>query len=533
MYDLRLVEAWCPAQADGELRELTVGEVLREAAARWPSATALQEIDGEGRSGRQWTYASLLADAERLATALSTRYAPGERIVLWAPNAPEWVLIEYAAAFAGLTLVTANPGYQLRELRYVAEQSRAAGLFFVSAFRGNPMARIAGEAAKTVPGLRELVDIEDPVALFACPGKPGRLPTVASEQAAQIQYTSGTTGLPKGVLLHHRGLTDNARHGYSRAGITAGERMLMFMPLFHTAGCAMAVLGCAQAGARLLLARQFDAGIMNAVIERERVDTFLGVPTMLIAMNAAARERPRDFTSVRLVGCGGSMVAPELVRATREGFGCDFYTVYGQTEASPLIAQTRPDDLLDDICDTVGQAMPLTEIVIRAPGTGSIAAPGETGEICVRGPGIMLGYNDDPAATAEAVDVDGWLRTGDLGAMDDRGFVRITGRVKDIIIRGGENLFPAEIENVLLEHSDVAECAVVGIPDALLGEAVLAYVKPREGAGFDPAALFAHCRARIAAQKTPAHWREIQDWPLTGSGKIQKYVLRERWVRSL
>jgi fatty-acyl-CoA synthase len=530
MYALNLTESWCPAQEDEALHDLTVGDVLRAAAARAPDAPAPVEADGDGELRRRWTYAELLADSERLAHALLTRYRPGERIAVWAPNIPEWVIAEFGLALAGITLVTVNPGYQPRELKYVLEQSRSAGLFLIGEHRGNPMAEIARQVVAGIPAIREVVDLEDHAALFREAGPPGPLPEVLPRDAVQIQYTSGTTGFPKGVVLHHHGITNNARHGFARMGMARGATALLPMPLFHTAGCGLAILGGTQFDCCTILLRQFDPQKANALIESERVVGMTGVPTMLIAMLEADAAIPRDFSSVKIAGSGGSMVPPELIRRVTDRLGCGFYTVYGQTETSPLLTQTRPDDPFDDLCNSVGQAMPHTEISIRDPATNSVVPVDTVGEICARAYSVMLGYNDDLQATAKTIDKDGWLHTGDLGTMDARGFVRVTGRVKEMIIRGGENLFPAEIENVLLEHADVAEVAVVGVPDARFGEAVAAFVRPAAGAAFDPATLIAHCRANIAAQKTPTHWIEVSEWPLTGSGKIQKFALRDQWV---
>jgi fatty-acyl-CoA synthase len=279
-----------------------------------------------------------------------------------------------------------------------------------------------------------------------------------------------------------------------------------------------------------ILVRIFDPARVNALIESQRVKFFIGVPTMLIAMLEADAAHPRDLCSVDMVFSGGAMVPPELVRQIQDRFGCDFLIVYGQTETSPVLTMTRPSDSFADKCDTVGQALPHTELSIRDPATNAVVPVYTVGEICSRAYSAMLGYNDDPEATAKTIDADGWLHTGDLGTMDARGFVRVTGRVKEMIIRGGENLFPAEIENILLEHPDVAEVAVVGVPDDRMGEVAAAFVRVAAGASFDPAALIAHCRANIAAQKTPTHWIEVCDWPMTGSGKIQKFALRDQWV---
>lgn len=530
MYTLRLTESYCPAQFDQDLAATTVGSVLRDAAARAPDAPALHEVDADGLLARHWTYRELLADSERLAQALLTRYRPGERIAVWAPNIPEWVIAEFALGLAGLVLVTVNPGYQPRELKYVLEQSGAVGLFLIAEYRGNPLARIAADVVAGIPAIREVVDLDDQAALYREAGPLGPLPEVHPRDEVQIQYTSGTTGFPKGVVLHHHGITNNARHGFARMDMPRGATTLVIMPLFHTGGCGMAILGGVQFDCRMLLMRQFEPQRANALIESEGAIGMMGVPTMLIAMLEADAASPRNFASVRFAGSGGSMVPPELIRQIMERLGCAFYTVYGQTETSPLLTQTRPGDPPDDVLHTVGQAMPQTELSIRDPATNAVVPVDTVGEVCARGYSLMLGYNDDPEATARTIDTDGWLHTGDLGTMDARGFVRITGRVKEMIIRGGENLFPAEIENVLLEHASVAEVAVVGVPDPRFGEAVAAFVRVAEGGTLDPAALIAHCRAQIAAQKTPHHWIEVSEWPLTGSGKIQKFALRDQWV---
>jgi fatty-acyl-CoA synthase len=527
---MSLTESYWPADHGEPVLETTVGGLLREAAVRWPDKVALVEADMAGALRRQWTYAALLADSERLANALASRYAPGERICVWAPNVPEWVLAEYAAALAGLTLVTANPAYKPRELKFVLEQSRSVGLFLTPEYRGNPMAEIAAEVASDIPALREQVDMTDADALFAH-GKARRaLPVVAPGDAAQIQYTSGTTGFPKGALLHHRGLTNNARMAFTRALIGEGETVLNFMPMFHTSGCAFLTLGSVQFGCRMIIAKLFDPPRLLDIMQNERVELLLGVPTMLVGLLEAQTAEPRDLSSVRMAISGGAMVPPELVRRVRQVFGCDFETVYGQTESSPIVTQAKTTDSLEDLYDTVGQPSAQTEIAIRDPQTDAVVPTGQVGEICARGYCVMLEYNDNPKATADAIDAEGWLHTGDLGTMDARGYVRVTGRVKEMIIRGGENLFPAEIENALLEHPGVAEVAVVGVPDERWGEIVVCFVRLSAGASMDAAALRAHCRAQLAPQKTPAHWIEVTEWPLTGSGKIQKFVLRDRFV---
>jgi fatty-acyl-CoA synthase len=531
MIEVHLTDSHFAAAAHDPVLDTTVGGVLVGRAATAPNIEALVEADLAGRLRRRWTYAELLADSQRLATALLSRYRPRDRICVWAPNLPEWVILEYAAGLAGLTVVTANPAYQPRELRHVLEQSGAVGLFYVAEHRGNPMARIAAEVTGDLAAVRELVDLEDPAALFAGDPAAAPPPSVGPLDPAQIQYTSGTTGLPKGVVLHHRGITNNARFSYAVMGLVSGDTIINVMPLFHTAGCGLLTLGAVQVGARMILVRAFDPDAVLDIIATERVSFLLGVPTMLVALLEAQAARPRDVSSVRIAASGGAMVPPELVRRVREVFGCDFHIVYGQTEASCLltIASCR-DGAPDDEIETVGRPIAQTDLSIRDPRTGAVLPVGAVGEICGRSYGRMLEYNDNPAATAAALDADGWLHTGDLGTMDARGRVRVTGRVKEMIIRGGENLFPAEIENILLEHPGVAEAAVVGVPDDRWGEIVVAFLRRAPSAALSKAALVAHCRAHLAPFKTPAHWAEVHDWPLTGSGKIQKFVLRERFV---
>ena len=529
MYDVTLTRSHFPAQADDSVRETTIASVLCEAAAAAPDAMALVETDMDGARRRRWRYADLFADAEKLALALSTHFAAGERVAVWAPNIPEWVVLEFAASLAGLVLVTVNPAYQAKELDYVLRQSRASGLFLVQGFRGNPMAEIAAKVCAELPAIRRIADMEDADAFYTRGTRPAGLADVKSGDAAQIQYTSGTTGFPKGAVLSHCGLTNNSRFGCARLGMREGDSYLNVMPMFHTAGCSMGVLGSVQHRAQMFLPRQFDAIAANRIIAREGVTLSMGVPTMLIGMLEAYGREPCDMSSLRALVSGGAMVPPELIRKLRKTFGCAFEIVYGQTETSPILTQTRTDDPEDDVLNSVGQALPQTEISIRDIGMNTVMPLDTVGEICSRGYCNMIGYNDDMDATMDAIDANGWLHTGDLGTMDARGFVRVTGRVKEMIIRGGENLFPAEIENVLLEHSGIAEVAVVGVPDETWGEVAVCFfraagaVPPRE-------ALVAHLRSQLAAPKTPAHFIAVEDFPLTGSGKVQKFVLRERFV---
>jgi fatty-acyl-CoA synthase len=530
MYSASLSESYFAAQTDEDVLATTVGGILREAAADAPGALALVEAAADGGVARSWTYGELLAEAEAVARGLAARFQPGERIAIWCPNTPEWAILEFAAGLAGLTLVTVNPAYQAKELRYVLEQSRAAGLFLVGEHRGNPMRRIAEEVCAGTPQVRCLVDIDGPDALAALHGDERPLPEVGPDDAAQIQYTSGTTGFPKGALLSHRSLTNNARFCLGRLGARAGEAYLNIMPMFHTAGCGIGVLGAVQHRCPLILIRMFDPLTVNTIIERQAAALVLAVPTMVVGMLEAHEKAPKDMSSLRLILSGGASVPPELARMAQDAFGCSFTIIYGQTETSPGLTQTRMSDPFEDRLGTVGQAYPQTELSIRDPSTGGVVQIGDVGEICARGYCNMIQYNDDPAATARTVDPEGWLHTGDLGTMDARGFVRVTGRLKEMIIRGGENLFPAEIENVLITHPGIAEAAVVGVPDAKWGEIAVCFLRAHNGATLEKAELVRHVRAELAAPKTPACWIVVDAFPVTASGKIQKFVLRDRFV---
>ncbi len=525
MYKVALSQSYFPAQTDSPIEELTIGDTLRRQAAALSDQPLLKELDFDGEIARVWSYTEFLEDAEKLARALASRHEKGARIAVYSNNNPEWVLLEIASALAGLTLVTVNPAYQKRELKYVLEQSRAEAIYYVEEFRGNPMKEIADAVCAEIPAIKHRIVMTDHRAFYDGGGGV-ELPDVSPREAVQIQYTSGTTGFPKGAVLHHHGLLQNGVDTMTRAGVRRGDLLVHNMPLFHTTGCAILVLGSIGVGATMMLAPLFDPGMIARVIERERPRFFLGVPTMFVAIIDEIKRTGRDVSSVERLMSGGAMVAPELIKQAEEVFGSVIQIVYGQTESSPVITQTRSDDSIEDLTQTIGQPLPHVEVSIRDPKTGDVCSIGEQGEICARGYLVMTEYNDNPEATAAAIDKDKWLHTGDLGRMDSRGYLTITGRVKEMIIRGGENLFPAEIENAMLEHGDVVEVAVIGVPDDKWGEQVACFMRTT-GARPEPHVLKAFIRERISPQKTPAFWIFVDDWPLTGSGKIQKFKLRE------
>ncbi len=526
MYKIALTESYFPAQGGTDPAPVTIGEMLRASVARAPDQPALKELGYDGAIGRIWTYAQLLADVERLARALAARHAEGARVAVYANNLPEWVLLELACGLAGVTLVTVNPAYQKRELKYVLEQSRSEAIYYVADFRGNPMQAIADAVCDEIPAIRHRILLTDHAALYAG-AENGSLRSPKPRDPVQIQYTSGTTGFPKGALLHHNGLVRNGIDTMTRAGLNPGDSFVHHMPLFHTTGCAVLVLGGLATGATMLLAPMFDPAMVIRVIARERTRFILGVPTMIVALIEAVEKSGADVSSVRRIMSGGSMVPPELCRKARAVFGAPIQIVYGQTETSPVLTQTWYEDSEEDLTQTIGQPSAHTELSIRNPTTNAVVPIGEQGEICARAYSVMLGYNDNPEATAKTIDAEGWLHTGDLGRMDARGYLKITGRVKEMIIRGGENLFPAEIENALLEHPAIAEIAVVGVPDEKWGEQVACFMRCGGEKKPTPAELKAFIRERLAPQKTPAYWVWVDAWPLTGSGKIQKFKLAE------
>jgi fatty-acyl-CoA synthase len=478
---------------------------------------------------KRWSYAELLAEAEQAARALTTRFSPGERVAVWAPNLPEWVILEYAAALAGLVLVTANPALRPAELSYVLGQSGVAGIFLVPEYR-SPMAKFLEEVRPDLPALREAVFFTEWAEFLATAPSAGAaiLPEVRADDIAQIQYTSGTTGFPKGAELHHRGLTNNARFYAERLGLGPGDVYVNPMPLFHTAGCAMGVLGACQSLGVHVPVLAFDPALMLELLETERSCVFGGVPTMMIALLEHPDLDKRDLSSLRVALSGGSPVPAGLVRRAEERLGVPFSIVFGTTECSPLVTQVRPDAPPERRAETLGTPLPQTEIKVADLLTGEPVPPGEAGELCARGYLVMRGYHDAPEATAEAIDADGWYHTGDLGSMDATGYLRIEGRVKDMIIRGGENIYPREIEDVLFAHPAVAEVAVVGVPDEKWGDFVAAYIRVAPGQA-EPSSdvLHAYCRERLAPYKTPLHWVFVEEFPLTPSGKIQKFKLRE------
>jgi fatty-acyl-CoA synthase len=529
-----LAKAYWPAtDTAAGIRETTIGSVLRDAAGRAPGTTALIDGDPDRPDRRQWTYAELLADAERAARALLTRFTPGMRVAVWAPNSPEWVILEFGAALAGLTLVPVNPAYQGDELAHVLGHSEADGLFIADRFQQRDAGAVLAEVRGRLPRLRDVLSFSEWDAFTASGDAPGAtarpLPDVAPSSTAMVLYTSGTTGRPKGAELTHRGLTNNARLAFEAGGIGPGDVEVNPMPLFHVGGSVLFTLGPAQVTATQVLMSRFSPAVELELIEAHRGTLLCGVPTMLMALLAHPDLAKRDVSSLRRVITGGAVSPPALARRVEEALGVTYMIGFAQTEAGCVISLATGADPAGDRAETLGRPLPHAEARIADLGTGETTRCGETGEIRTRGYLVMRGYLNAPEETAAAIDADGWLRTGDLGSMDDRGYLRIAGRLKEMIIRGGENIYPREVEEVLIAHPAVADASVLGVPDDYYGEVVGAAIRPVDES-LDGDALAAelagYCRARLAAEKVPVRWLVTGSFPLTASGKIRKDALR-------
>jgi fatty-acyl-CoA synthase len=527
-----LTESYLAGPTTPAVRDITLGELLERAARSAPDRVALIAGVPDPTLRRQWTYLEFYHEAQRTARALLAHFRPGERIAVWAYNLPEWVMLEFGAGLAGMVLVTVNPGFQAKELEYVLKQSRSAGLFVVNSFRGNPMLQTAREVAPRCPELREIICFDD-WSSFVAAGDDHKivLPAVKATDPVMIQYTSGTTGFPKGALLHHRGLVTNGADTAERMGIDPGDVFITTMPLFHTGGCVCCVIGAVSKAATQVLLEAFDPGLVLELFATYRGNAMVGVPTMLVAMLEHPSFASTDLSSVKAICSGGSTVPATLVTLFEQKLGAPFTIVFGQTECSPVAAMTLTSDTIEDKAGTIGLPLPNMETKIINPETGKIAAIGEIGEFCTRGYHVMVGYFEMAEATTAAIDSEGWLHTGDLCAMDARGYCTVEGRLKDMIIRGGENIYPRELEELLFRHPKVGEVAVIGLPHEKWGEEVAAFIRAAPGAVIDREELSEYMRAALAHYKTPKHWFRVEAFPLTGSGKIQKFKLRELWAK--
>lgn len=525
---MNLAQSFWPATASSGVRNITVGDLLREAAADVPDRIALVDGDPDPSARKEWTYAELLADVEKAARALISRFAPGDRIAVWAPNSAQWVVLQQAVAMAGMVLVGVNPAYRAKELEYILRQSRAVGLFHEQTYRGADLAEILAEVRPALPDLSAAIPLPRFAEFVEAGDVTTRLPDVVPTSPVQIQYTSGTTGFPKGAVLHHKGIVNEATFVFERAG--AGDRVVCVnaMPLYHIGGGAVTELGTFASRGTYVVLPGFEAGHMLEMLELYRGTHSLMVPTMLIALLDHPERKDRDLSGLETVLSGAATVPQALVEQVLNELDCRFTILFGQSEMHGVISQTRVTDDPVDQATTVGRPLPELEVKIVDPVTREILPIGHEGEICCRGYQTMLEYSELPDETAATIDGDGWLHMGDLGTMDERGFLRITGRLKDMIIRGGLNISPREIEELLFDHPEVADVAVLGVPDVKWGEQVGAVIRLRNPHS-PPSAISMKnwCRDRIAAHKVPAQWFFVESFPTTPSGKIQKFLLAE------
>ncbi len=506
----------------------TLGAMLREAARRAPLQVALH-CDRAGADGRaSYTYAELLAHSEHCARRLLMYFVPGERIGLWADNRPEWLLLLFGAALAKLTIVTVNPALRPQEARYVLSQSRAAACFTVSDYRGAPLCAITSGFQSELHDLREVHNFDDWPAFLAGPLREGALPAVGNDDPLMIQYTSGTTGFPKGALLLHGRLVNNAELSARRAEVREHCTWLSPLPLFHTGGSVLSAMGAFSRCATFVLMSAWNPAAALQLAEAHRADVLCAVPTMLVALLSHEDFARRDLRTLRCIITGGAPVPAPLIRALQERIGAEVYVVFGQTESGPVVTMTNARDTPEDKQNTVGTPLPGYEVRIADPDTGATLAIGERGEFLARG-GNMAGYFDNAAESGAAFTADGWLHTGDVCSIDARGYVYVEGRLKEMIIRGGENIYPRELEELLSGDPAIRDVALVGLPDEVWGEIVAAFVVGQPDATLDTAAIAERLRAKVARFKVPQHWIEVDELPRTATGKVQKFVLRDRW----
>ena len=549
--------AWWRPDGEGlPIVDWTLGDLLDRQAAERCEAPAILVDEGHGARRSTWSYAALRDDADLVARGLMARGVQrGDRVAVMAQNCAEWVQLEYALAKVGAVLVTVNPALLRDELAYILSQGRVTALIFTPLMRSNDIRRslleLMPDLARTedgtregqavLPDLRLLVSVGEDVSGFALPfnalreaaasvpvqALAERQAQVESHDVVQIQYTSGTTGKPKGAMLTHRSVINNARLMADRGGFDAQDTLLSAMPLFHTAGCVCNMIAMLACGGRYVTIDSFDPRRMLELWHDLRPTILNAVPTMMIRMIEHPDLESFDIRTLKTAFTGGTTIPPSLMSRMKEVTGGDPMIIMGMTECSPIITQTDPSDDFTTRISTAGTPLPHTEIRIVNPETGQTCAWGDAGELCIRGYLTMKGYFDMDDKTAETIDAEGWLHSGDLAELSASGHLRIVGRLKDMIIRGGENVFPAEIENCLLEHDSVSEAQVVGVPDPDLGEEICAYVVPMRGATVDPVALQAHCRERMARHKMPKYILGRDSLPLTANGKVQKYALRD------
>ncbi len=517
----------------------TIGDNLARMAAAFGDRDALISVSQQLR----YTYREFAAAVDQAARGLlATGVAAGDRVGIWSPNVAEWVLVQFATAQIGAILVNINPAYRTSELEYVLNQSQVSLLVAAESFTKSNYREMFDSVADNVPtskviylGTDDWTQLLNAGAGVSDDDVAARAAQLSPHDAINIQYTSGTTGFPKGATLSHRNILNNGFFVGEACGYTHEDKVCIPVPFYHCFGMVMGNVACVTHGAAMVIpAAGFDPAATLRAVEAERCTSLYGVPTMFIAELAEPDLDEYDLSSLRTGIMAGSPCPIEVMKQVVDKMNMSEVTIaYGMTETSPVSTQTSASDTLDKRVSTVGRVHPHVEIKIVDPETGAVVERGTGGEFMTRGYSVMLGYWDDEERTAAAIDEHGWMHTGDLAVMDEEGYVNIVGRIKDMIIRGGENVYPREIEEYLYTHPDVVEVQVIGVPDAKFGEQVAAWVQVREGAALTPDDIKDYCRGKIAHFKVPHYVVFVDEFPMTVTGKVQKYQMRETTISQL
>jgi fatty-acyl-CoA synthase len=519
----------------------TIGANLDRTAARVGDHEALVEC----ATGRRYGYPEFVAEVDAVALGLDALgVAKGDRVGIWAPNCAEWAFVQYATAKLGAILVNINPAYRTHELAYVLEQAGISVLVSAPEFRTSDYRAMVAEVREDCPDLREVLFLgDDAWEQLLTTGRAGdrellvrREAELSADDPINIQYTSGTTGFPKGATLTHHNLLNNGFFVGEGCGYTEADRICIPVPYYHCFGMGMGNLAATSHGATMVIpAPGFDPAATLRAVQDERCTSLYGVPTMFIAELALPDFGTYDLSSLRTGIMAGSPCPVEVMKRVVSEMGMTEVTIcYGMTETSPVSTQTGADDDLDRRTSTVGRVHPHLEVKVIDPETGLTVPRGTPGEFCTRGYSVMLGYWDEPEKTAEVVDAARWMHTGDLAVMDAEGYLNIVGRIKDMVIRGGENVYPREVEEFLYTHPDVVDAQVIGVPDERFGEELMAWVRLREGAEpLTPEALRRFCSGRLAHYKIPRYVKIVDGFPMTVTGKVRKVEMREVSVREL
>jgi fatty-acyl-CoA synthase len=518
----------------------TIGDSLASIATRFPDREAVVDVE----AGRRWTYREFDDHVTVLARGLvDAGLNAGDRVGIWAPNCGEWVMLQYATARAGVVLVTINPAYRSHELRFVLDQSGCRVLFTAERFKGSDYLAMVDEVRPQLPELEQVIvlgsgdwdAIADRGRLASDSALEQRAAALSPDDAINIQYTSGTTGFPKGATLSHHNIVNNGFFIGEGCRYTEVDRVCVPVPFYHCFGMVLGNLAITSHGACIVIPSPgFEPAKSLQAVQDERCTSLYGVPTMFIAELGLPDFASYDLSTLRTGIMAGSPCPVEVMkRVVSEMHMAEVTICYGMTETSPVSAQTGADDDLDRRVSTVGRVHPHLEVKVVDPETGLTVPRGEPGELCTRGYSVMLGYWGEPDKTAEVIDAARWMHTGDLATMDDAGYLNIVGRIKDMVIRGGENVYPREIEEFLYSHPAISDVQVVGVPDERYGEELCAWIVVRDGQSLTEDEVRGHCRGSLAHYKVPRYVMFVESFPMTVTGKIQKFEMRKTSIREL